>query len=680
MRVHALLFLGALVVAHAVPLAAQEPQPALIGATSLNDPQGAALTLAWRFAPGDAPGRESPRLDDSHWRLVRPQMIDGDLGPTGWPGVGWFRRHLLIDPSLQQRTLVLRFKSPGAAEVYLDGRLVLSFDRTSGTPEIPSDRRDATMVQMKGSSHLIAVRYVYPLQAPRPAEGIGYELNLAKPGIAEAGHSWIDVLQGNVVQSGSWVLAIQGAILALPIFLALLHLALFAFDPRARENLFYAGEVIAFEAILVHDFGSAFVPSEALRSEIARGGPAAAILFGTLTFYAVRTKPYPRTWPAFVVAGMAAFAASYLLPNDQQPIWILYFCFMIAEVLRLELRGRTARRDAATNFFLSSFAIFCITVILQILVNYDLLESVAGLREVYLFGILVSAVGMSLYLAQRMGRSRVLEAENKRKSDELAQARTLQLSMLPRTLPDVHGLEIAPMTQTAAEVGGDYYDVRADGNGGLLFAFGDATGHGLAAGIVVTAAKALFNSLPADGSPRDLLETCDRTLRAMQLPSLRMCLALARITPTEAVAASAAMPPILVHRVATGSVEELGAGALPLGSRIVSRYENRRTALHAGDTLLFASDGFAELLDPVGRALGYDAVSAAFRDAAAAQSAREVIDRLDAIATKFRGVRPLADDITLLVVRVRALTPLDDSFSAATYHATKAMANIPAIR
>jgi hypothetical protein len=103
---------------------------------------------------------------------------------------------------------------------------------------------------------------------------------------------------------------------------------------------------------------------------------------------------------------------------------------------------------------------------------------VAGVREVYVLGILASAVGMSLYLASTRGQSRVDAAENERKTRELTQARELQLSMLPGTMLRLPGLDIAAATQTAAEVGGDYYDVRLAGDGTLLFAFGDATGHG----------------------------------------------------------------------------------------------------------------------------------------------------------------------------------------------------------
>jgi len=226
--------------------------------------------------------------------------------------------------------------------------------------------------------------------------------------------------------------------------------------------------------------------------------------------------------------------------------------------------------------------------------------------------------------------------------------------MLPRELPAAPGLDVAAATHTAAEVGGDYYDLRTGGDGTLLIAFGDATGHGLSAGIVVTAAKALFTSLPVDGPLPDLLAVCDQVLRGMRHPGLQMCLALARISPREAAVASAAMPPILVHRFSSGAIEELGAGDLPLGSRIPLRFEERRTDLSPGDTLLFASDGFAELFDSEGRELGYSGIAATFREAARGSSAREVVDRLGAAAAAFRGARPQDDDVTFVVVRVAA--------------------------
>lgn len=638
----------------AVTGAAQEPKPARLRVTSLNQEDGIALTFPWRYAGGDGAGREQPAFDDSGWGILVPELPAAVMRSDVWNGTGWFRRHVLADPSLQQRTLALHFETRGAADVYLDGKLILSTRRGVPTAEIPADRRESALIRLEGLSHVVAVRYVYPKSAIQGTEPLGFRLSFANPGTTSVVQPWIVALQGGVGRIGSWVVAVQGGIIAMPLFLALLHLMLFAYDRRARENLFFALEMMAFVVVLINDLGAAFLPSDAARdfvNRINQGMPPVAILFGVLTFYAVRTERFPRTWRLLVLGGVVTFAASYVVPAYAQIAWVSYFALTVIEFVRLEATGRTVRREAGGAFFFS-YIIFLCTIVLQILINYSLIVLVAGVREVYLVGLLSSAAGMSLYLARRIGQSRVIAAENRRRSEELTQARELQLSMLPRELPSTPGLDVAASTLTAAEVGGDYYDVRRDGEGALLFAFGDATGHGLASGIVVTAAKALFNSFDASASPRDLLVTCDRTLRAMQLPALRMCLTLARVSSTEVVVASAAMPPLLIHRKESGAIDELGTGGLPLGSRLSSDYETRQSALHAGDTLLFASDGFAELENADGRQLGYEAVAAAFRDAAGVATARDVMSRLEAAANLFRGACPPGDDITFVVVRV----------------------------
>jgi hypothetical protein len=641
----------ALVAALACRLSAQEPQPVRILASYLSQDGGVDLDFAWRFAPGDGVGLQAALLDDSQWVSLRPQLTDADLPPSRWSGAGWFRRHLLIAPSLQGRPVAIRISSPGLATVYVDGRLVIGPSRTDAPPEIPSLRRDASVVTFDGNQHVLAVRYVYPRTAPRPPAGIGFRLSLASPG----------VLPGASDQP-IWMPVLQGAIIALPIFLVLLHLALFAFDRKARENLFYAGEMLAFTVIVVHEYRFSIVQSDAglhLIDQLSLGVPLAAVMFGLLTYYAVRVNRYPKTWRPFVAVAAILFVVCYVVPSVSEYIWMAYFFAVIVEVIRLEKRGEVRRREG-TRFFIVTFAVFCVAIILQMFVNFHVFDTVAGTRQVYLLGVFASAIGMSLYLARTLGRSRVVEAESARKSAELEQARELQLSMLPKELPRIKGLDVATMTLPAAEVGGDYYDVRAAGDESLLFAFGDATGHGLAAGIVVTAAKALFASLRTEDPPAALLRRCDEALRLMRLPSLRMCLTLARVSLDEIVVASAAMPPVLIHRSRTNSIEELGAGGLPLGSRLVGDYEERRATLGPGDTLVFASDGFAELINAEGRQLGYDGVSEALLNAVRSPgdlTATGIMMSLYQKTVAYRGAVPAGDDITFVVIHRAARAP-----------------------
>jgi len=138
----------------------------------------------------------------------------------------------------------------------------------------------------------------------------------------------------------------------------------------------------------------------------------------------------------------------------------------------------------------------------------------------------------------------------------------------------------------------------------------------------------------------------------MQVKPLHMCLTLARLSPTSVTLCAAAMPPVLIYRAATGAVEELGTGGPPVGSRLACTWHEHGTSLAPGDTLLFASDGFAEQLDANDNPFGYEKVAEAFRDAAGAP-AEEIVERLLARAAAWRGDREQGDDITFVVVRVK---------------------------
>ncbi len=624
------------------PAAAQEPRPVSLSAASFEGAEGVELTFAWRFRSGDDPAWAEPGLDDADWVPVRPAMA-GERPPGGWSGVGWFRRHLRLAPDVRGREVSLRIASPGEATVFLNGERLSREGSSAAALETAFPRREAWLARLPdGETAVLAVRYVMPVDAARrpPPEGIGFLLTLDRPGVRPAATT-------------PWRIGLEGAAVSVPLFVALLHLALFGFDRRARENLFYAGQMAISAVLILREFRASLVPGELERELLDRWGsglPALASLFGLLTYYAVRTRPFPRSARPLLSAGVVLSGAAYVWAPAAEHGWIVYFAAVVLEVVRLERSGRVVPREGM-GFYLAGMAVFGVAIALQVMVIWGWIESVAGLRTVFVLGALGSAVGMSLFLARTLGQTRLLEAENDRKGQELERARELQLSMLPRELPSAPGLDVAAVTAPAAEVGGDYYDLRRDGEG-LLVAFGDATGHGLSSGLVVTAVKALFVSLPVDGALPHLLAACDRALREMRLRKLHMCLSLARITRDEAVLASAAMPPALVHRAASDVVEELGAGGLPLGSRLGPAWEERRTRLVPGDTLLFASDGFPELVGADERVLGFPGAAEAFRLAARAADARGVVARLQESAAAWRGARAQDDDMTFVVFRV----------------------------
>lgn len=248
-------------------------------------------------------------------------------------------------------------------------------------------------------------------------------------------------------------------------------------------------------------------------------------------------------------------------------------------------------------------------------------------------------------------QQRLLAADFARKSTELEEARRFQLSLLPKQLPVIPGIEIAVHMRTATEVGGDYYDFHVHPEtGDLTIALGDATGHGVRAGTMVTIVKSLFSTYGGGSQPSGFLSDAGKAIRGMDLGRMAMAFMLGRISGRRLALSSAGMPPVLLYRARSKQVQELALSGMPLGS-FGGDFEDLEVDLEPGDTILFLSDGFPELLDSRGDPLGYVAVENAFR-VVAGGSPDAVVEALSRAADQRTGGEPPNDDITFVVVRV----------------------------
>lgn len=248
-------------------------------------------------------------------------------------------------------------------------------------------------------------------------------------------------------------------------------------------------------------------------------------------------------------------------------------------------------------------------------------------------------------------QQRLMAVEYERKSVELEDARRFQLSMLPKEVPRHDAYEVAVYTRTATEVGGDYYDFHVEDDA-LAVTIGDATGHGAKAGTMVTVIKTLFAGYGGATSPAAFLGDAAEKIKRMDLGRMAMALSLARFEGRGLTVSSAGMPPVLVHRRQADSVQEIAIGATPLGTLGIT-YEETAVDLAAGDTVLFMSDGFPELMNHAGQQLGYAATLDAFAEAAHAATTSAVIESLAAFAARWHGDAAPNDDVTFVVVRMR---------------------------
>ncbi len=188
----------------------------------------------------------------------------------------------------------------------------------------------------------------------------------------------------------------------------------------------------------------------------------------------------------------------------------------------------------------------------------------------------------------------MLAADNRRKTEELERARELQLAMLPRTRPRHPAFDVAFRMLTASEVGGDYYDFTEEDDGRLTVVVGDATGHGLHAGMVVAVAKSLFRTCGHHGSLKSILHSIAAGLESFHQRLAGMAMVLLRLEPGGCRFVSAGMPPLLVWRKTHGDVEELLVPAVPLATMSDPDYTEHQITLEPGDTILPCSSSLSD--------------------------------------------------------------------------------------
>ncbi len=206
--------------------------------------------------------------------------------------------------------------------------------------------------------------------------------------------------------------------------------------------------------------------------------------------------------------------------------------------------------------------------------------------------------------------------------------------------------------QTATEVGGDYYDYIRTDDGTWTIAIGDATGHGMKAGIMVCLVKSLFITYGAMEDIPSFFSKCSQTIRQLKLKNLFMSLLLVKIKVRKMKVSSAGMPPILVYRSGQNVVEEMVIQGMPLGGPAFSNYQTIETILYPGDTVLLMTDGFAELFNDKGETLDHPRIKDAFQSVGS-NGVEQIIEHLRRVGQEWSHGKPQDDDITFVLFKVK---------------------------
>mgnify|MGYP005724134323 FL=1 len=165
--------------------------------------------------------------------------------------------------------------------------------------------------------------------------------------------------------------------------------------------------------------------------------------------------------------------------------------------------------------------------------------------------------------------------------------------MLPKIIPEFAGYDIAAGLITSTEVGGDYYDFFQSNKDELFAVCGDATGHGTAAGMMVSIIKSGLNGLPIL-SVNVILEKLNNIVKKIDLGRLRMSLSVLKLTKEKIEYSAAAMPPFFYYNSKKATCEEILLEGLPLGGLKNESYTKQSLKMSEGDTIMVVSDGLPE--------------------------------------------------------------------------------------
>ncbi|HEY3399058.1 MAG TPA: SpoIIE family protein phosphatase [Geothrix sp.] len=253
-------------------------------------------------------------------------------------------------------------------------------------------------------------------------------------------------------------------------------------------------------------------------------------------------------------------------------------------------------------------------------------------------------------MAARLQTAASEREERLRMEEELRVAREVQM----RLLPDLEALRMPSVRATilpAREVAGDYYDLFPLADGSLAFLILDVSGKGTSAAFYAAETKGVLSAL--DKQILSPVEVADRLNGIWcQGHDRRLFLTLAYGTfhpRTGRYQFVRAGHPSAFLRRADGRVARLHPRGLGVGlsaTKFKEALELSEGVLEPGDSLIFYTDGLSEAQAPDDSFYGEDRLEALLAGPAEDLQATVLAD-----VVAFTQGRPLADDLTLLILK-----------------------------
>ncbi|MCX7624739.1 MAG: SpoIIE family protein phosphatase [Candidatus Sumerlaeaceae bacterium] len=267
---------------------------------------------------------------------------------------------------------------------------------------------------------------------------------------------------------------------------------------------------------------------------------------------------------------------------------------------------------------------------------------------------LMKGIAAQAALAIENARLTTQLIERQKLEKELELARSIQIALLPKKLPEAPGVSFSAMSVPARKVGGDYYDFFELSDGRIALVVADVSGKGMPAAILTATIRAslrMETHVHPDLPLSQLMAAVNAWTCKDVSNNMFVTLFFGIFDPqrrTLEYSNAGHLPPLLFKP--DGSYRQLTAGGCFLGIMEFLDYETEILEIQDGDTLVVLTDGVTDTHNSQKQVFGMERVIATVRDNLHLPP-EELRDELYEATLLFRGPEEQFDDVTILVAR-----------------------------
>lgn len=254
-------------------------------------------------------------------------------------------------------------------------------------------------------------------------------------------------------------------------------------------------------------------------------------------------------------------------------------------------------------------------------------------------------------------------AEKARMANELATAKEVQETLLPKNKFENDFLLLKGLYHPASECGGDlwYYHTQDD----RIFVFmGDATGHGVSAALITSATRTVLSVCMSQNiwSPAKVLEMinsalCDIAKGEKMMTAFAFVYDIQTHSLTYSNASHEA--PFIVPKNTGSKLSKsslkflLEAGGKRLGESKTTQFREATTTLHKEELLFLYTDGLTDAINKEGKAFGERALVKISLEVGSKNNHRNLTDIMQKRVMEFADQAEQPDDITFASLYIR---------------------------